>query len=289
MPDHSILLIDPFKNLLVAFRMVLEGEAYQVETASNIEDGIQRLSAHRYSVIVMEFFPPLNDTYLMIQRAKQTSPETYVIMITNTVIDEIAYEKLFAIGLDDLILKPYSPAKILAHIKKGLERRDLIIRKQQLEKQSPIGPLDRQLQVFDLNPIYFKKCIHRELKRAKRHQHPLTLLLIEMPAKDAIGDRLDSFYLELTKILKRCIREEDIFGKDNGHFGILLPETDRAGSQAFIERFSHLVQTHPAFQSDSILRPIVQTLSIQSFIYPDEFFIPDSLKTVLNNNSETGL
>jgi len=32
--------------------------------------------------------------------------------------------------LDDLILKPYSPEKILVHIQKGLRQRELILRKQ---------------------------------------------------------------------------------------------------------------------------------------------------------------
>jgi len=77
----------------------------------------------------------------MIQWVKKINPETYIIMVTNAIIDEKTYEKLFTIGVDDFILKPYSPDKILVHIKKGLKQRDLIFKLQRLEKLSFLEPL----------------------------------------------------------------------------------------------------------------------------------------------------
>jgi DNA-binding NtrC family response regulator len=41
MTHHRILLIDPSKNLLNAYRMVLEEEKYSVETALNLKDAYQ--------------------------------------------------------------------------------------------------------------------------------------------------------------------------------------------------------------------------------------------------------
>ena len=42
MPKNSILLIDPFKNLLNAYRLILEEEDYRVETALNLKEAYQR-------------------------------------------------------------------------------------------------------------------------------------------------------------------------------------------------------------------------------------------------------
>lgn len=119
MSDHWILLIDPFENLLNAYRIILEEQGYRVETARHLKESFEKLSIRPYSIILTEYFPPFEETFLMIQQAKRNRPETSIIMITNALIDETSYEKLFEAGLDDLIVKPYSPEKILS-----ISRRD---------------------------------------------------------------------------------------------------------------------------------------------------------------------
>ena len=280
MSENWILLIDPFRNLVNAYRLILEGQGYFFETARNLNEAIQKLSARAYSVILTEYFPPFEETYLMIQKVKQTHPETSVMMITNAIIDEASYEKLFDAGLDDIVFKPYSPEKIIVHLKKGLRLRDLILRKQELETQAAKPPYVAVTEL-NLNPLYFTKCLRQELKRAKRHQHPLSLILIEIPNPRNLADQLESLFLELAKTLRKRIREEDIIGRDDGHFGILLPETNQTGSKAVVQRLSEFVQAHPSFQSDEILRPLVKKLSFRSFSYPDKFVIPESLKGIV--------
>ncbi|MEW6375891.1 MAG: response regulator [Thermodesulfobacteriota bacterium] len=281
MPHNWILLIDPFNNLLNAYRMILGEEEYLVETALNLEDAYQLFNKRKYSVIITEYFPPFEMTDYMIQWLKKNVPETYIIMVTNTTVDEKTYEKLFTYGVDDFILKPYSPEKILVHIKKGIKQKDLILKKQELERLSLLEPITEDIRGGVFNTIFFKRCLRQEIKRAKRHQHPFSLLLIKIPPKEKMGDRFDSFYMELVKIVKRYTREEDMVGKNNGELGIILPETDQIGSKALIHRLLNLFHTHPQFKSNDALKPYVQTLSFQSFTYPDQFAIPESLKTVL--------
>jgi PleD family two-component response regulator len=289
MPNHWILLIDPFKNLLNAYRIILEEENYWVETAINLKDAYQLFEKRQYSVIITEYIPPLEVNDDMIQWVKKNTPETYIIMVTNATVDEKTYEKLFAIGVDDFILKPYTPDKILVHVKKGLKQRDLILKMQELERLSLLEPITKEIQGLIFNAIFFKSCLRQEVKKAKRHHHPFSLLLIQMPAKEEIGDRFDSFYMELVKIVKRYTREEDMVGKNNGEIGILLPETDQIGSQALIQRLLNLIHTHPQFKSDDVLKPHIQTLSFQSFTYPDQFAIPESLQAVLEELDKESL
>ena len=106
MPPDWILLLDPFKNLLNAYRMILEEEKYSVETALNLEEAYQLFAKRQYSIIITEYIPPFEATDDMIQWVKKDSPETFVIVVTNACIDEKRYDKLFTIGVDDFILKP---------------------------------------------------------------------------------------------------------------------------------------------------------------------------------------
>jgi len=286
MPNHWILLIDPFKNLLNAYRTFLEHEKFQVEMALNLEEAYELFKKRQYSVIITEYIPPFGAMDEMIQWVKKNSSETYIIIVTNAIIDEKTYEKLFTIGVDDFILKPYSPDKILVHINKGLKQRDLIFKLQSLERLSFLEPFAQEIQELIFNSVFFKKCLRQELKRAKRHNHPFSLLLIQLPTKENIGDRFDSFYMELVKIVKRYTREEDMVGKNNGEIGVILPETDQLGSQALIKRLLNLIYTHPPFESDDVLKTYIQTLSFQSFTYPDQFTLPESLKAVFEEGKE---
>lgn len=281
MSPNWILLIDPFKNLLNAYRMIFEEEKYLVETSMNLRDAYQLLRRRQYSVIITEYAPPFESTDYMIKWVKRNAPETYIIVVTNAAIDEKTYENLFAMGTDDFILKPYSPERILVHVKKGLKQRDLILKVQALERLNLLEPITEKIQEVVFNIMFFKRCLRQEIKKARRHRHPFSLLLIQMPKKENISDRFGNFYTELVRIIKRHTREEDMVGKNNGEIGILLPETDQAGSEALMQRLSRLVQAHPQFKSDNLLEAYVQTLSFQSFTYPDQFSIPEPLRAVL--------
>ncbi|MGB7573759.1 MAG: response regulator [Thermodesulfobacteriota bacterium] len=281
MNSNWILLIDPFENLLNAYRMILEEEKYRVETSLNLRDAYQLLKRRQYSVIITEYAPPFESTDYMIKWVKRNAPETYIIIVTNAAIDEKTYENLFTVGADDFILKPYSPERILVHVKKGLKQRDLILKVQELERLSLLEPITEKIQEVIFNIMFFKKCLRQEIKKARRHRHPFSLLLIQMPDKGKISERFDSFYTELVKIVKRHTREEDMVGKNNGEIGIILPETDRAGSEALIQRLSTLILAHPQFESDNLLGPYIRTLSFQSFTYPEQFSIPEPLRAVL--------
>jgi PleD family two-component response regulator len=274
---NSILLIDPFRNLLNAYRMVLEEEKYPVETALNLVEAYELFNKKQYSVIITEYIPPFETTDCLIKWVKEKTPETYIIMVSSAFVDEKAYEDLFEIGVDDFILKPYSPEKILVHIKKGLKLRNLILRSRQLERMNALEPVTEHVQGVVFNPIFFKKCLRQELKRTKRHQHALSLLLLQLPVEEEKGDFFDRFYIQLLRIVRKSTREEDIVGRHDGEIGILLPETDEIGSKALMERLLNLIKGDPSLKSYEVLKPYVETLSFRTFTYPDQFTLPESL------------
>jgi PleD family two-component response regulator len=217
----------------------------------------------------------------MIRWVKENSPETYIIIVTNASIDETVYDNLFTIGVDDFIPKPYSPERILVHLKKGLRQRDLILRQQKLEKLSFLEPFAQEVQEVILNLVFFKRCFRQELKKAKRHHHPFSLILIRLPSNGEIGGHFDRFYMDLVTIVRKHTREEDMIGKNNGGIGIILPETDQTGSETLLQRLLHIIHADPQFKSDEMLRSSVQALSFQSFTYPNQFSVPEPLKALL--------
>ena len=281
MSPPQILLVDPFKNLLNAYHMILEDEQYLIDTAFSLKEAYHLFEERQYFVIITEYIPPFEATDEIINWIKGNHPETYIIMVTNATIDEKTYEKLFTLGVDDIILKPYSPAKILVHIRKGLRQREFILKHQLLERLNLLEPITERIEGLIFNADFFKRCLLQEIKKARRHHHSFSLLLIESPSRGKIGDLMDLFYPEFLKILKKNIREEDLIGKDNGEIGIILPQTDQPGSKALMQRLFNIIKEHQPFKSDNSLEKYAQTISFQLFTYPDYFSIPEHLRGVL--------
>jgi PleD family two-component response regulator len=261
--------------------MILEEEKYSVETALNLAEAYQLFGQRQYSVIITEYCPPFDETDDMIRWVKKNSPGTYIIIVTNASIDEKMYDNLFTIGVDDFIPKPYSPERILVHVKKGLKQRELILRLQKLERLSFLEPFAQDIQDVIFSIALFKRCLRQELKKAKRHHRPFSLILIRVPGGGERGSRFESFYMDLARIVKKHTREEDMIGKNDGEIGIILPETDQTGSETLIQRLSQIIHGDPQFKSNETLRSSIESLSFQSFTYPDQFSVPEPLKALL--------
>lgn len=279
--QERILVIDPFKNLRDIYRMFLEKEQYGVETASDLKNAFQKLSLDHYAVLISEYLPPFEETFHMLHEVKEHSPETYIIIVTNAIVDERTYERLFGAGIDDLILKPYSPEKILVHVKKGFRNRNLIIEKRKLEGESLVDPVARQVEQPIFNLTHFQRCLRQELKKAKRHGHTLSLVMMEVPVEAITRNQLEGLTADLLRILRTNTREEDIVGRGNGSFGLLLPETNEAGSQTLVKRLLHLIRNHLPFQSSESLKSIAGTVLFHTYVYPEKFVIPEPLQSVL--------
>jgi diguanylate cyclase (GGDEF)-like protein len=78
--------------------------------------------------------------------------------------------------------------------------------------------------------------IGREATRSQRHEHPFTILLVNVDDFKKINDNHgynagDDVLVELARVLRSCVRNEDICARWSGdEFMILLPETDAESS-----------------------------------------------------------
>lgn len=280
MPYPSILLIDPFQNLVNAYRMIFTEEGYSVESALNLEEAYSCLNKTQFSIIIIEYIPPYQATEGFIEQLKKGSPEVYVLMVANQWIDGETYKRLYTLGVDDFILKPYSPDKILVHIQKGIKQRELVLKVQELEKLSLLDPMGQKINQLIFNRNFFKKSLSQELKRARRHQHSFSLLLIKFTDGEMVRGHFDRFMKEFLDMIRRNTREEDVVSKNNGEVGVLLPETDQKGCEAFLQRLYRLIENHPLFQADEALRIYLKTILYQPYTFPDRFDIPESLRPI---------
>jgi CheY-like chemotaxis protein len=280
MKRHWILLIDPFKNLLNTYRMIFEEESYLVETAVNIKEAQALFDKRQYSAVMMEYLPPHESIRGIVQWMKEKSPEIYILMVTNAAVDEVIYEDLFKIGVDDFILKPYSPRKIIVHIQKGLRQKEMASKVRDMERLNLLDPISGDEEGFIFNKTFLNHYLKQEIKRSMRHRHCFSILLIRLLLKEGFEKPSALFYSELMKRIRKFVRGEDVISKTNGEIVLLLPETDHNGSKALSGRLSSLIQNHPFFQEIADQRAMAQILSFDHFTYPDQFDLPESISDI---------
>lgn len=281
MKHHWILLIDPFKNLLNTYRMIFEEESYFVETAVNMKEAQVLFDKRPYSSVMMEYLPPHENIREIVQWIKEKSPEIYIVMVTNAAVDEIIYEDLFKMGVDDFILKPYSPKKIISHIRKGLKQREMVSKIREYERLNLLDPISGDREGLIFNKTYLSYNLKQEIKRSLRHQHCFSILLIRMMLKEGLEKPSTYFYNELIKIIRKSVRMEDVVSKNNGEIVLLLPETDHNGSKTLSGRLAHVIKNHPSFREDAVRRAMAQILSFDHFTYPDQFDLPEPIRDML--------
>lgn len=97
------------------------------------------------------------------------------------------------------------------------------------------------------NRRLFQLRLEQELSRARRYDHRLTLVMLDIDHfkqfNDAHGHRAgDEVLRRLAILIQRELREPDMFFRVGGEeFAILLPETDVTGAAALVERLRNRI------------------------------------------------
>ncbi|MEN3002397.1 MAG: ATP-binding protein [Armatimonadota bacterium] len=123
---ETILVVDDEEDLrYVLTRQLLMG-GFQVDTASDGEEAIQKLREREYPVIVTDMKMPRKDGLSVIQAAHELHPETEIIVLTGHGTLENALQAFKAGNIFEYLLKPLDDIAVLNTIvERALERRNL--------------------------------------------------------------------------------------------------------------------------------------------------------------------
>ncbi|MGI5835518.1 MAG: response regulator transcription factor [Chloroflexota bacterium] len=117
----KILAIDDEPKLLKLVRSVLQTEGYDVDTASNGQEGLDKVKASQPDLVLLDILLPGElDGYEICRRIRENS-NIAVIMLTAKAQER---DKIrgFEVGADDYLTKPFSSRELLARVKAVLRR-----------------------------------------------------------------------------------------------------------------------------------------------------------------------
>jgi len=182
-------------------------------------------------------------------------------------VDEVAEKTVEVLSFFDLPpqdMKPYS--QILAEANRQLAQLNLSYEQLVLElkdEKDKVEKLARELKEANdklkelvlkdgltglFNHRAFQELLDRELQRAFRYKHPLSLAMLDVDHFKKVNDTFghqqgDNVLRGIGEVFRRFIRKSDIAARYGGEeFAILLPETDMRGAIVMAERIRRSVE-----------------------------------------------
>ena len=119
-----ILVIDDEPYILRSLSYLLTREGYTVETATNGEEGLERVRSLRPPLVFLDIMMPNMNGYEVCEQVKQDASlsGTYVIMLSAKG-QQIDRERGLLGGADEYMTKPFSPRDVAQRVRTILANR----------------------------------------------------------------------------------------------------------------------------------------------------------------------
>ena len=128
---YRILVVDDEENIREVIKEYAEFDGHQVSEACDGMQAIEMVKNNDYDIIIMDVMMPRLDGYSACKEIRKIK-QIPVLMLSARGEE---YDKLFGfeIGIDDYVVKPFSPKEVMARV-------NAIVKRNQGAKQAPAAP-----------------------------------------------------------------------------------------------------------------------------------------------------
>jgi len=143
--DKTILVVDDEPRIVEAVGMNLELEGYQVSSASNGYEALQKLTKDLPDLVILDVMMPEVDGFETLREIREVSTVPVIMLTVRG--EEIDKVRGLDLGADDYITKPFNPKELVLRIRAVLRR---------VEMPSPVPKAE--IRVDDNLSIDFSRC-----------------------------------------------------------------------------------------------------------------------------------
>ncbi|MCP3981269.1 MAG: diguanylate cyclase [bacterium] len=261
--NGRVLVVDDIPantRLLFAF---LQNQGYEVVTASSGEEALDLVQQQMFDVILLDvMMPQLSgfDTCRLIKSNPKTQ-HIPVILVTslNDVEDKVRGQEN---GADDFVTKPFNRMELLVRVKSMMRSKGLHDQlNEKIEELERAKVELRRLANTDsltalFNKRYLEEFLQRELDRAARYDHEITLVMLDIDhfkrLNDTFGHQTGDVALkQIGALFAQSVRNIDLAARYGGEeFALVLLETGKAGAAQVAEKLRQRVAAHELLDVD---------------------------------------
>ncbi len=237
-----ILIVDdtPTNIQVLAENLVKD---FRIKVAANGEAALEAVATQELpDLILLDVMMPKMDGYEVCRRLKDNPltaaiPVVFVTAISNSNQEEYGLN----LGALDYITKPFYLPVVKARI------RNLIRLKQMTDMLESLAWIDGLTGIA--NRRRFEQVLEKEWKRAQRHLHFLTVVMIDVDYFKAYNDHFghgsgDECLKRVAFLLRSNVnRAGDLVARYGGEeFVVLMPETDLEGARQIAEQLCRIIE-----------------------------------------------
>lgn len=149
---HTILVVDDETMLRTGVQRILEMEGYEVDTAENGTQGIEKGSTKEFDVAIIDLKMPDKSGIDVLREIRDKKPNTICFIATGFGSYETAIQAT-RLGAFGYILKPFTDDELMRNVSNGMERRRLILEAEKLRKDRENRLLEIAFERTRLNTI----------------------------------------------------------------------------------------------------------------------------------------
>jgi two-component system cell cycle response regulator len=241
-----VLVIDDdrlqFRLVQAHFKNFKRG-SYELDWSETYEDGLVRLLSGDYAVCLLDYRLGERDGLQLIREAAENGCRTPIVFLTAEVSDNIDIQAMEAGALDYLVKGEISPRSLERSLRYALKLGDTLDALRQMATRDELTGL--------LNRREYDRILADEEDRARRFEHPLSLVVIDLDHFKAINDAYghpvgDAVLRESARRISSAIRTVDRAARIGGEeFALILVQTDRAAALEVARRAIEAIAKDP--------------------------------------------
>jgi diguanylate cyclase (GGDEF)-like protein len=247
----SVLVADDDASTLELIASTLRQSGYEVETATDGQDAVERAARGRFDVVLLDAVMPKMSGVDACRTIKGVQGDDFIpVALVFAKTDTRSRVEALKIGADGYVCKPFEQTELLVCVSSALRTKRAHDRMRAAKAKLETLRADDDL-TGARSFVFLHDRLDVEFARAEKHAEPLACCILDvdrLKVQNERGGRSlgDAVLRGVADVIKKSVRDSDVVARYGGdEFFVMLPATHFAGSLVVATRIWRDVAQRP--------------------------------------------